>query len=470
MAEEKVLLLKAFGEEDFFRTAFNYDLDKIKKWMEDCLVGNAGGDQTKKPEVQKQLKDVKDKLDRLILPKGEDFIKKELAPKSHFLRVLNTEWSASAKDYMAKFELGYWPINYQGVLERSISVRWWNPYDLLGLFISILGPAPGTANRNNYFKPLTAVYARWCSRIAGYARKWKPPGDGAGDWPYMFQVTWKLVGDKNYFFLGSSIAGDNWKTSEVGQWIKEVQRQRFYMLHDSLLRVDLFKRDFNKTPVKLDTNTLANHSFGNCGETYPFIFSVRGTRDNNRTLEGLALSRNFMMSQSLDSYDTYLKAKNTNLSGPCGNCKQLISRAGALKRNFSRYRGASSTAKKTQGTTTQEIAATTTQMAAITDPPEGWSVNLDDLDRDYYWGPDGDGTVAAQRVGLTGMKELMIVDPDNGSDSYMFTASTGKIYLWYMVTGEIFEYTNPSDQAGILAEMKKPAGTGKLERTLLPQV
>ncbi|KAF3055928.1 hypothetical protein GL218_07123 [Daldinia childiae] len=314
------------------------------------------------------------------------------------------------KDFIAKFKLGDWPINYQGVLERSISVKWWNPYDLLGLFISILGPAPGTANRNNYFKPLIAVYARWCSRIAGYASKWKPPGDGAGFWPFMFQATWKPVGDKKYFFLGGSIAGDNWDPNEVGQWKQEVQRQRFYMFHDSLMRVDIFNRDsFDKPPVKLDTYRLPNHSFGNCGETYPFIFNIRSTRSDNRTLEGLALCRDFMMSQSLDSYDKYLEAKKNRLCGPCGN--------------------SSLTAKKPQGITVERKEAIATHMAAITDPPEGWSINVDDLDRDYYWGPDGDGTRAAQQVGLTGMKELMVVEPDSGGDSYMFTASTGKIYL-----------------------------------------
>ncbi|KND88088.1 hypothetical protein TOPH_07327 [Tolypocladium ophioglossoides CBS 100239] len=107
------------------------------------------------------------------------------------------------------------------------------------------------------------------------------------------------------------------------------------------------------------------------------------------------------------------------------------------------------------------------QHLAAIEAPEGWSVDPGDLKLDYYWGADGDGTVAANKVGLTGPQGLMIVDPDDGGDAYVFTASGGKVYLWNMLTNEVYEYTDPTDLDGILAQMKMPPGKGKLESKLL---
>lgn len=200
-----------------------------------------------------------------------------------------------------KFKLLSWPIEHQGALKESLESSWANAYDLLGLFISILGPAPTTADKNNYFLPLAAVYGRWCSRIAGHACwkwNWKTPGNGAGDWPYMFQVTWKLMkapvdkkppagkkppADYKVFFLGSSIAGDDWiendkddKDKYTGKWRRAVQHSRFNWLYSGLRLKKFTLKDFDSSPVQKNPKTTSNQPYGNCAETYPFIFSVRG--------------------------------------------------------------------------------------------------------------------------------------------------------------------------------------------------
>lgn len=67
----------------------------------------------------------------------------------------------------------------------------------------------------------------------------------------------------------------------------------------------------------------------------------------------------------------------------------------------------------------------------------------------------------------------MIKSRDAGLDAYMFTASGASgsgCYLWNMMTGDVFEYTKPTDLESILAEMRKPAGQGSVERKLLPIV
>jgi hypothetical protein len=37
---------------------------------------------------------------------------------------------------------------------------YWSPYDLLGLFLSFMGPAPDRATKRNFYLPITAVYGR----------------------------------------------------------------------------------------------------------------------------------------------------------------------------------------------------------------------------------------------------------------------------------------------------------------------
>ncbi|KAI2780787.1 hypothetical protein F4815DRAFT_469101 [Daldinia loculata] len=482
MAAEKDPLLEAFGEKDFFRTAFNYNLDEIKEWLDDCVKGEKGGPQTEKEEVRKQLSRIKGALYSLILPEGLRFDDPKAKPNSHFPRKVRTDWPGNKDKDRVKFKLLSLPIEHQGALEESLESRWANPYDLLGLFISILGPAPTAADKNNYFLPLAAVYGRWCSRIAGRACwkwEWDTRGNGAGDWPYMFQVTWKLMkapvdkkppagkkppADYKVFFLGSSIAGDDWIEKKTGKWRRAVQQSRFDWLHSGLRLKTLKPEDFDSSPVQKNPNTTSNQPYGNCAETYPFIFSVRSS--GNKNLMGLALQRDYMKNEKLEDYNH--GEVSANLCGPCANCRKLIEDAGAKIANFLVYKKASSAPGRPKATTAAKTKTATDNMSAVNDPPpEGWSNSDDDLNIEYYWGPDGDGTMAAQQVGLTGAKGFMIVSRDNGRDAYMFTASTGKVYLWNMVTNEIYEYTKPTDRTAILAQMKMPPGKGELERKLL---
>ncbi|KAI1660152.1 hypothetical protein F4813DRAFT_351133 [Daldinia decipiens] len=489
MAAKDVQLHAAFGDNDFFREAFNYNLSDIEQWLNDCVAGKKGGDQTKKEEVRKKLLGIKGKLFSLMVPNGCQFVNPSAKPNSHFPRRVRVNWLED-KDPV-KFNLLCWAIEHQGALDKSLESKWANPYDLLGLFISSLGPAPTTADKNNYFLPLAAVYGRWCSRIAGHAHwrwGWKTRGNGAGDWPYMFQVTWKLVkapvdkkrpagktppADYKVFFLGSSMAGDDWvenpqyEDKYTGKWRRAVQRSRFNWLYHGLQLKKFTLNDFDSSPVQINKETSSNQPYGNCAETYPFIFSIRSNASSdNKDLMGLALQRDYMMDEDLKTYNH--DDVSAYLCGPCANCRKLISDAGAIATNFSVTKAASSTRRKPKATTAAEIKTATDRMAAVNDlPPEGWSNSKEDLNIEYYWGPNGDGTMAAQQVGLTGAEGFMIVSRNNGGDAYMFTASTGQVYLWNMVTDEIYEYINPTDRTAILAQMKMPPGKGQLERKLL---
>ncbi|RYP91660.1 hypothetical protein DL770_002226 [Monosporascus sp. CRB-9-2] len=477
MATRGFELLAAFGEPTFFRTAFNYTREQIIEWMQGCIEGKKGGERTKDAVVRNLLKEVKNTFESLILLDGKNF--QNPTPKSHFLRQLDQNWRRGSD---AKFTLSWVQFQYQGALEQAIEVKWWNPYDLLGLFLSILGPAPQGATKNNYFLPLTAVYGRWCARVAGHAIRgweWTTPGDGAGDWPRMFQVTWKPDQDrdrKQHFFLGSSVAGDEWNSKQVGRWKKRVQRTRFDTLYGSL-RMKLFENSFEKSPVYEAYKF--GWPFGNCAETYPFIFSIRDSNagGNNRNMQGLALQREFLQNEGLNSYDEYVGGVVWgNLRGPCPNCAQLINQAGAKPYNFRinsdktlapirpTVKSAATMEREMAPEATPETAPETRVTAA--DAPEGWSVAPGDLQLDYYWGPRGEGTEAAKKVGLNSPQGQMIVDPDEGGGAYIFTVSN-KVYCWNMLTNEIYEYTNPTDLNSVLAQMKMPPGKGTLETKLL---
>ncbi len=96
------------------------------------------------------------------------------------------------------------------------------------------------------------------------------------------------------------------------------------------------------------------------------------------------------------------------------------------------------------------------------------------MEWDSYWGADGDGTLAAERAGLSSASGLMIRSRKWGGDSYFFKAdwkageeAEGTYFLWNMMTDDVYAYTNPTDLEGILERMRKPGG--KVEMRLLQE-
>jgi hypothetical protein len=144
------------------------------------------------------------------LPDGDDFrARPNLRPDQHIYRTANSRWIPPRPDRPRR---GRPPLPPQPPATISkFRVRrylhngrhYWSPYDLLGLFLSFMGPAPNGATKRNFYLPITAVYGRWCRQIAG-----EDPGGGVGDHPYMFQCTWCVrSGQPTRFSLGSSLAG-----------------------------------------------------------------------------------------------------------------------------------------------------------------------------------------------------------------------------------------------------------------------
>lgn len=105
-------------------------------------------------------------------------------------------------------------------------------------------------------------------------------------------------------------------------------------------------------------------------------------------------------------------------------------------------------------------------MQVASNPPDGWTVNEEEMDINYFWSADGPGTQAAMSAGLTELSKLqpqMIRSREHGGDAYLFTYN-GKPYLWNMVQDDVYLFTEPADLEGVLQEMRKQSGkvTSKL--------
>ncbi|KAI1634234.1 hypothetical protein F4809DRAFT_652013 [Biscogniauxia mediterranea] len=349
MASPQLDLLAPFGtkpEDKWFRTAYEWKREDIFKWMEDIAQARGDFDQ----DTAKTLLAIYGFIISLSLPAGSLYKDLTKQPYSHIARLVNRTWRSGDKT-TSKFIVSGWNIassiySPAGPLPGP-APGWWCPYDLLGLFLSLLGPAPAAANKNNFFLPLTAVYARWCSRIAGRPNKnwdWKPSIQGEGDLPYVFQCTWQAKVDKSTkqhfapYFLGASTAGDRFCDKSTGSWRKRVQEARFDMLFSCQKISMVAKNDFKdeKAP-NMDKNKARRTMvpFGNCAETYPFAATFLRNKTENESMTGLALKRDFMAEGEYPEYDPYRDSGIwLNSMNPCDNCKYLIGQAGAKESNF----------------------------------------------------------------------------------------------------------------------------------------
>ncbi|KAI1457416.1 hypothetical protein F4805DRAFT_178044 [Annulohypoxylon moriforme] len=341
-------LLAAFGQQNFFRDAFNYDRNHVFAWLE---TASKSGDEL----TNKYLQDTLSKIKIVALPDGKRFKDPKLTPDSHFARTSNEEWKNKKWEgkeeernrEISKFILNEWPNKFRrGPRDAGVQVPYWNPYDLLGYFFSVLGPAPQAANKNNYFLPLTAVYARWCAQIAGTAPKAygypEVSNPGAGNWPFMYQCTWwddPANPTKKWFFLGASLGGDWWREPEVGTFSKVVQKHRFDMLLKCSLAKIVKAGDFTqKTPEQRAGGN--QNGYGSCAEGYPFAELMSSDKVKNTHLYGLALKRDFMRDPNLRNYiGTRDGVVWTNIAAPCRNCSALIIKAGARPEQFAETMG-----------------------------------------------------------------------------------------------------------------------------------
>lgn len=134
------------------------------------------------------------------------------------------------------------------------AVPYWNNYDLLGLFLSSLGPAPANATKESFYLPLVCMYGRWCAQIGSKT-------------PFMYSCCFRSRGERD-FFLGASLEGYAWDYELTGRWKPMLQMARFSLVNTERFR--LTNWSFDVSP-KRQTDPVRGARFGNCAETLPFI-------------------------------------------------------------------------------------------------------------------------------------------------------------------------------------------------------
>ncbi|KAN0085539.1 hypothetical protein V8E54_002006 [Elaphomyces granulatus] len=241
------------------------------------------------PEVATELLIIRDEVRRLSLG-GDDFQLSSTGPRAESEYVTN-----------AKSRLGRGPTTFLSIQVFKLgrycheNLPYWSPYDLLGLFLSLMGP-PAAATKRNFFLPLTAMYARWCGQI--------------GDIHVQLLLVYK-----------------QWPWKEV------CRRARFALVDGE--RLKLAGWSYNDSPMIRERGIMAT-KFGNCAESYPFLRLLMKT-PRDEVICGIALRRHGI---SPDVYEDNLAgAVWRNTYDPCKNCQEIIRLYGGDINNFLRHAG-----------------------------------------------------------------------------------------------------------------------------------
>lgn len=109
-----------------------------------------------------------------------------------------------------------------------------------------------------------------------------------------------------------------------------------------------------------------------------------------------------MKVEKLNTYDPTAEGSVwQSLCGPCDNCGHLIKGAGGDPTKFSRNRDkryAPTTPTSSQMTTSMDEPTTGPVATAATEAPNGWSNKPEDMNTNYYWGANGEGTDVSIQV------------------------------------------------------------------------
>lgn len=209
-------------------------------------------------------------------------IDERLAPDQHIRRQPSPFW----QDYNQNLHPDGYPQESKFIPRpyEFLDTAFVTPYDLLGLFLSFIGPAPLNATVHNFYVPITFLYGQWCSKIA--SRNAEPTRGnfrGVGPPPAMYQCTWITFETSERhpeFFLGASLSGYSTKSvvdndqgvaakRAVGTlWERRVQESRYHLVPRTVVEPEYLNFDSSVMREKDDQGT----RFGNCAETYPFLY------------------------------------------------------------------------------------------------------------------------------------------------------------------------------------------------------
>ncbi|KAH8702292.1 hypothetical protein BGW36DRAFT_405100 [Talaromyces proteolyticus] len=342
--------IKAFNNTLDMVDAYTWNIDAIYDW-----IGEVADDPAKFGAPEKgddleakkaHLEKIKKQIIKLGVPAprwkgGEEYQDAQLTPNQHIRRRLNTNNVPPPPEYTyieppiekSPFEVNgseSQKKNGNGAAVLFPSMLFWNPCDLMGLFLSTIGLAPAAANKEQFYVPLLAMFGLWCAKISPPVWKDGNSRNHGNYFPAVVQCTWGkaqgVPGARDDFFLGASYSGISlagpWSPTQYF-WDRVVRYERFKLVPIQSLK-------FDDSPARGNgsgTADVPGHRFGNCAETYPFTNMMR---DPSHNLQGIAINSRYT------SYPAPEKKIKDNIVDPCFNCQDWILRCRGTVNNFAK--------------------------------------------------------------------------------------------------------------------------------------
>ncbi|KAJ5255783.1 hypothetical protein N7505_010934 [Penicillium chrysogenum] len=288
--------LLAYNDQVNLKRAFGWSLTQIQAFMVGVVDNPStyGVDSQVVPELKRLHTDIV-----ALSENGGKYQIGDPYPQP-FSRIVNPAGASKNESYLLLDKTTYGGFPY------------WCSFDLLGRFLSIIGPAPQNATNYNFYLPLAMMYGNWCRKIAPHP-------------PNAYSCVWaEETGKQSHFQLGASLGGYAMPQPRGGLWVRILKQARFDILRDERLDAE----GITAWSSNLKSRTANNINFGNCAETYPLAHVLRD-RKPHEEVYGLAV----MLSNDHRNKYSHPQALRS-LMRPCLNCQRVIGLWGGKVENF----------------------------------------------------------------------------------------------------------------------------------------
>lgn len=131
-------------------------------------------------------------------------------------------------------------------------------FDLMGWIFSAANKPPSTADRDNYYLPLAAIYAKFCRLISMMYEEYREDPQ-----PHMIALAYFTWNNGNHgVILGASLVRPRVKNSAG---VKDHEQE---LRHHALVGVNLISES-----EECAKDTTTNAKYGHCAETWFFYFA-----------------------------------------------------------------------------------------------------------------------------------------------------------------------------------------------------
>ncbi|KDR74272.1 hypothetical protein GALMADRAFT_280292 [Galerina marginata CBS 339.88] len=195
-------------------------------------------------------------------------------------------------------------------------------YDIVAWILSVVGPVPSIATRDNYYYPLMMIGYVFCAKLIPARKVTKKLNPGP---PEVWSVMWfeQII---NKLPVKRVVVGAN--LDKPGKSTKDDAKEFRKALLDASNILDWSQ----KHSVMQLRRGLTSQDFGHCAETYPLLFicslghAGQEATTIQRSVEGLAAKAPLLYTKTTAKIALYEEAKGVKhaLMNPCLNCEWLL--------------------------------------------------------------------------------------------------------------------------------------------------